>query len=173
MINVAKWALLALLALPFLELAAFVAVAATIGFGWALCLVLGGSLAGGLILRHAGDSHIARMRVAFQQGHFTALEADRVGGYVLIAGILLLIPGFITDLAALCLLVPPLRRGLGAAFSALSKALGKEAPVRSDGVVDLAPDQWRQIRDPSLADRRRRPRDSADKTDSNDRSDGP
>jgi UPF0716 protein FxsA len=165
-INVAKWALLALFALPLLELAAFVAVAATIGFGWALCLVLGGSLAGGLILRHAGGSHVARMRVAFQRGHFTALEADQTGGYVLIAGILLLIPGFITDLAALCLLVPALRR-------AFSKALGKAAPVRNDGVVDLAPDQWRQIRDPSLADRRRRhQRDNADKRDSNDSKDG-
>jgi len=43
--NVAKWALLGLLALPFLELAAFIAVAATAGFGWALSLVVGSSLA--------------------------------------------------------------------------------------------------------------------------------
>jgi UPF0716 protein FxsA len=162
-INVAKWALLALLALPLLELAAFLAVAAVIGFGWALCLVLGGSLAGGLILRHAGGSHVARMRVAFQQGHFTMLETDRAGGYLLIAGILLLIPGFITDLVALCLLVPPLRR-------ALSKAILKDgAPVRNDGVVDLAPDQWRQVRDPSLADRRRRQHDDKDNSDSRNR----
>jgi len=47
--NVAKWLLLTLLALPFLELGAFVAVAAAIGFGWALGLVLAGSLAGALI----------------------------------------------------------------------------------------------------------------------------
>ena len=48
--NVAKWVLLVLLALPFLELAAFIAVAAIIGFGWALSLVLAGSLAGALII---------------------------------------------------------------------------------------------------------------------------
>jgi len=36
MINVAKWALLAVLVLPFLELAVFVVVAAAVGFGWAL-----------------------------------------------------------------------------------------------------------------------------------------
>ena len=44
--NVAKWALLTALALPILELAAFIAVAAMVGFGWALSLVLAGSLAG-------------------------------------------------------------------------------------------------------------------------------
>lgn len=167
MINVAKWALLALLALPLLELAAFVAVAAAIGFGWALCLVLGGSLAGGLILRHAGGSHVARMRVALQQGHFTTLAADRAGGHVLMAGILLLIPGFITDVVALCLLVPPLRRALSAAFAALATTIGKRvAPVQDDGIVDLAPDQWQQVRDPSLAGRNKR--DGRDNDDSGD-----
>ena len=166
MINVAKWALLVLLALPLLELATFVAVAATIGFGWALTLVLGGSLLGGLILRHAGGSHVARIRVALRQGHFTALETDRTGGRVLIAGILLLIPGFITDLLALCLLVPPLRRVLS---NVIRKGV---APVRNDGIVDLAPDQWRQIRDPSLADRRRRQRDNHDSGDRADNGNG-
>ena len=86
--NVAKWALLTLLILPFLELAAFIAVAATIGFALALSL-LTGSLAGLLILRHAGGNHIARMRVVLDQGSFTALQADGSGNRVLLAGILL------------------------------------------------------------------------------------
>ena len=114
--NVAKWPLFALLALPFLELAAFVAVAAAIGFGWALMLVFAGSLAGLLILRHAGGNHIARMRAALGEGSFTALQADSSGGLILLAGILLLIPGFITDVAALLLLVAPLRRAVGVAL---------------------------------------------------------
>ena len=149
MINVAKWALLALLALPFLELAVFVAVAALVGFGWALSLVLAGSVAGLLILRHAGGSHIARMRVALDQGNLTALQTDASGSAILMGGILLLIPGFITDLAALCLLIAPLRRAMGAA---LGRAV---APGRNDGVVDLAPEQWHQVPDPSLPDQRR------------------
>ena len=44
--NVAKWLLSLLLVLPLMELAAFIAVSAFIGFGWALGLVLAGSLAG-------------------------------------------------------------------------------------------------------------------------------
>jgi UPF0716 protein FxsA len=146
--NVAKWALLTLLMLPFLELAAFIAVAATIGFGWALSLVLAGSLAGLLILRRAGGNHIARMRVALDQGSFTTLQADEAGGRVLLAGILLLIPGFISDLVGLFLLVAPLRQAAIDAFGTRTTAR------RDSGVVDLTPEQWHQVPDPSLPDRR-------------------
>ena len=148
MLNVAKWVLLTLLMLPFLELAAFIAVAATIGFGWALSLVLAGSLAGLLILRRAGGNHIARKRVALDQGSFTALQADEAGGRVLLAGILLLIPGFISDLVGLFLLVTPLRQAANDAFGTRTTAR------RDSGVVDLTPEQWHQVPDPSLPDRR-------------------
>jgi len=148
--NVAKWALLTLLMLPFLELAAFIAVAATIGFGLALSLVLTGSLAGLLILRHAGGNHIARMRVVLDQGSFTALQADGSGNRVLLAGILLLIPGFISDLVALFLLLAPLRRAAVAAFGT------SRAAAHDSGVVDLTSEQWHRVPDPSLSDRRRK-----------------
>ena len=146
--NLAKWLILALLALPLAELAAFIAVAATIGFAWALALVLAGSLAGALVLRHAGGNHIARVRVALSDGGVTALQADSSGFLVLLAGILLLIPGFITDLAGLLLLVAPLRQALGAWLR------GGAPPPRRDGVVDLEPEQWRRMGDPALPDRR-------------------
>jgi UPF0716 protein FxsA len=139
--NVAKWLLLALLALPLAELVVFILVASHIGFAWALILVLAGMLGGGLVLRHAGGSHIARVRVALDQGSFTALQADGRGGAVLLAGILLLIPGFITDALALLVLAGTLFR--------------QPQPVpRSDGVVDLEPEQWQRVPGPVLPDRR-------------------
>ena len=142
--NLAKWLLLALLALPLAELAVFVAVAAAIGFGWALVLVLAGSFTGAWILRHATSSHIARIRVAFGEGRFTALQADQDGGLVLFAGILLLIPGFITDALAVVLLSVALWRAVA----------GGAPPAPNDGVVDLTPEQWHQVPDPTLPDRR-------------------
>ena len=146
--NVAKWLMLALLALPLAELAAFIAVAAMIGLAWALALVLAGSLTGMLVLRHAGGNHIARVRVALGDGGATALHADSDGFLILLAGILLLIPGFITDVLGLALLVAPLRR-------ALARVLGQQtAPPRHDGIVDLEPEQWRRVGDPALPDRR-------------------
>ena len=140
--NVAKWLLYALLMLPLAELAAFIAVAAAVGFLWAVALLAAGSLAGALILRRAGGNHIARMRVVLGDNRLTALQADGAGTATLIAGFLLLIPGFITDVLALLLLIAPLRRAAGKALR------GAAAP--SDGVVDLPPEQWHQIPDPSL-----------------------
>lgn len=140
--NVAKWVILAVLALPLLELAAFIAVVATIGFGWALSLILAGSLCGALILRRAGDGHVTRIRVALDHGSLSALQTDAWGGATLLAGILLLIPGFITDIVALLLLLGSLRRAF--------------APRQADGVVDLAPEQWHQVPDPSLPDHHRK-----------------
>ena len=140
--NVAKWLLYALLLLPLAEVAAFIAVAATIGFLWALALIVAGSFAGALILRHAGGHHIARMRVVLGDNRFTALEADSAGTLTLIAGFLLLIPGFITDVLAGLLLVAPLRRALGATL--------RRAAAPRDGVVDLEPEQWRRVPDPAL-----------------------
>jgi UPF0716 protein FxsA len=146
--NVAKWLLLALLALPIMELAAFIAVAQAIGFLWALALMAATSMAGAMVLRHAGGNHIARVRVAMGQGGFTALQADSAGTLTLLAGILLLIPGFITDILGLLLLLAPLRRMLGALLGL------KAQPTRTDGVLDLEPEQWHQVPDAALTDRR-------------------
>ncbi len=142
--NVAKWLLLAVLALPAMELAAFVAVAAQIGFMPALLLVGATSFAGGLILRHAGGSHIGRVRMALGEGRFTALSADSSGSLILIAGILLLIPGFITDTLGVLLLAAPLRQLAGAALRRGSP------PAAPDGVIDLPPEQWHRVPDPEL-----------------------
>ena len=154
---VAKWLLLALLVFPVAELAAFVAVAATLGFFQALGLLILGSLAGVMVLRHAGGNHIARVRVAMSQGlnqsSFSALQADTSGGLILLAGILLVVPGFITDAVALLVLLVPLWRAVSGKFG-----LGAP-PARTDGVVDLEPEQWRRVDDPALTSRRRDERD--------------
>lgn len=138
--NVAKWLLLALVALPFAELAAFVAVAAAIGLLWALLLVIATSLVGGLLLRHAGGNHIARVRMAMGDGNISSLQADGTGSLMLLAGFLLLIPGLITDTIGVLVLL-----------ASLGAALRRGPPARSpDGVVDLEPEQWRDIPDPAL-----------------------
>ncbi|MGB9207029.1 MAG: FxsA family protein [Pseudolabrys sp.] len=100
-------------------------------------------------MRHAGGNHIERVRVALGHGDFTALQVDSSAGLVLLAGILLLIPGFITDFLAVLLLVPPLRRVAANAFEARATRHDRDA------VIDLAPEQWHKVPDPSLPKRRR------------------
>ena len=147
---VAKWLLFALMALPFAEIVVFVVVAAKIGFVWALALVALTSLVGAMVLRYGGGAHIARMRVVLGPDRMTALEADSAGTMILIAGFLLLIPGFITDVLGLLLLIAPLRRALAAL---IRRALGGGTPTRPDGIVDLEPDEYRQVPDRQLPDR--------------------
>ena len=138
--NVAKWLLAALLALPLAELTAFIIVVLAIGFLWAVALQLACSFVGLTVLRYAGGTHISRLRVALDQGSVAALNADGSGSLTLLAGILLFIPGFITDLLGLVLLLGTASRGA-------------KAPAPRDGVIDLAPEQWHQIDDPALPGR--------------------
>jgi len=153
--NVAIWLLLGLLALPLAEIAVFVLVAIWAGFIWALLGIVTGSLAGLLMLR-SGGAKLGRIRVVLGDQRLTALEADSAGTMFLIAGILLLVPGFITDFVAVILLIGPFRRAL-AAF--LLRAM-RPPPNRGDGVVDLEPDEWRQVPPEKLADRRETKRSS-------------
>ncbi|WP_137042651.1 FxsA family protein [Pseudolabrys sp. FHR47] len=150
--NVAKWLVLGLLALPLAELAVFIAVAAAWGFVTALALLIGLSLAGGVILRRAGGNHVQRVRVAMRDGfgrqEFSALSADGTGGLTLLGGLLLAVPGLITGVIGLLVLLVPLWRSLSGA------AVGR-SPTAPHGVVDLEPEQWRRVDDPRLPDRER------------------
>ena len=142
--NVAKWLLLGVLTLPFAELAAFAAVAVAIGLLWALVLVVGTSLVGAMILRRAGGSHVERVRVAMADGKASSLRADGTGAGTLLAGFLLVIPGFITDALGVLLL-------LGSLAATLRRGPRRASPA---AVVDLEPDQWERVPDPPLADDR-------------------
>jgi UPF0716 family protein affecting phage T7 exclusion len=63
-----------------------------------------------------------------------------------LGGILLLLPGFITDLAGASLLIGPVRRALGVA---ISRAIGRRrARTGARPVIDLTADEWRPVPDP-------------------------
>src|SRR5690348_1744963 len=124
-----KWLLLTIPALPFLELAAFYAVASQIGFLWSVILLFTTSIAGLIVLRHAFGQITSPIRVALAGGNLSSVQYNGPHGFVVLAGFLLLIPGFITDIAGLFLL-------LASPFSFTT------AKRKTDGVVDLEPEQW-------------------------------
>jgi UPF0716 protein FxsA len=127
------------------ELVAFGLVAWAVGLFAAIALMGLTSLAGGLVLRRAGRGHMARFRVMLR-GRPIA-EPATGGGDVLLAaaGILLLLPGFITDLMGAGLLIGPLRRWLGAT---IGRAIGRARTQTGAGsVIDLAADEWRPVPD--------------------------
>ena len=99
---------LVLLALPLAEIVAFGLVVEWLGFWAALGLVMLTSAIGFLIVRHQGFGLISKVSGITRSG---LAPADGVGGNVItmLAGLLLMIPGFITDLIGLLLLLPFVR----------------------------------------------------------------
>lgn len=103
--------LLALLLLPILEIAGFILVGGAIGLWPTLLLVVASGLAGVLVLRSRALLTLPEFRAAMAaNGDPMAPLAH--GALLTVAGILLVIPGFLTDLLALLLLVPAVRRSV-------------------------------------------------------------
>ncbi|HET6212165.1 MAG TPA: FxsA family protein [Micromonosporaceae bacterium] len=103
-------AVLAVFGLAVAEIAVLVLVVKAIGLGWALLLMLATSLLGGWLLRREGSRAWRRFRDAAQAGRPPGGEASR-GLVGLLSALLLAVPGFLTDLLGLALLVPPVRTG--------------------------------------------------------------
>jgi len=93
---------------PILELYVIVKVGGLIGVLPTLTLLLGTSLLGAALLRHQGRGAWRRFNAALAERRFPGREvAD--GLMITTGGVMLLVPGFITDVFGLLLLLPPSR----------------------------------------------------------------
>ncbi|MDX8441817.1 FxsA family protein [Mesorhizobium australafricanum] len=97
-----------LLLLPLLEIAGFVIVGREIGALATVGLVILSSVAGSLLLRHQGFGVMTRVRAEMDAGRDPSRQLAH-GAMIVLAAILLIIPGFITDIFAILLLLPPVR----------------------------------------------------------------
>ncbi|MGX7875917.1 FxsA family protein [Mesorhizobium sp. ORM6] len=97
-----------LLALPLMEIAGFVIVGRQVGALATVGLVVASSLAGILLLRHQGFGVMARIRAEMDAGRDPSRQLAH-GAMIVVAAILLIIPGFITDIVGLLLFLPPVR----------------------------------------------------------------
>lgn len=97
------------LGLPLAEIATFVLVGRQIGVLATIGLVVAATTAGVLLLRAQGFNAAQRLRRAAADGSIEGRDlAD--SALIMLAGILLVIPGFLTDIAGLLLFIPPIRR---------------------------------------------------------------
>lgn len=102
--------------MPIFEIAGFIIVGKAIGLWATLALVIFGAFAGLMILRGIGLGMFRKLSASQQSG--TAPAEDIVQGVMLgLAGILLFLPGFITDLIGLLLLLPFVRKFIWSRFS--------------------------------------------------------
>ncbi|MCH5642775.1 MULTISPECIES: FxsA family protein [unclassified Gordonia (in: high G+C Gram-positive bacteria)] len=91
------------------ELAAFVAMALTLGFGWAVLISLGAAVLGLVMLQWQGRKVFGELRRA------TRNEVDPAApladsALLALATILLIVPGVVTTVAGVLMLAPPLRK---------------------------------------------------------------
>jgi UPF0716 protein FxsA len=150
--SLVKWTLIGLLVLPAAELFAFFLMAALIGWFWAAGLFIATSIVGVLLLRRFGRADLDRLRSAFARDGIRALHLETPGMATMLGGILLIFPGFITDLLGAALLLPTVRRWAAARFATFARS-SRRTP-RDDRVIELEPGEWHQI--PDRGRRRRR-----------------
>jgi UPF0716 protein FxsA len=110
-----------LLLFPVLELYVFFQVSTAIGFFPALLLVIVGSALGILVMRVAGFATALRTRQSLQRGEMPGEQMFQ-GLMLAVGGGLLLLPGFISDVLGLLLLLPPTRRWLAGALRRRAEA---------------------------------------------------
>ena len=101
-----------LLAIPIAEIAVFIAVGGAIGIGWTLLLILLTAVLGTLLLRVQGFELLGRIRAETAAGRLPGRELVH-GVMLLVAGVLLLTPGFVTDAIGFSLFVPFVRDSIG------------------------------------------------------------
>jgi UPF0716 protein FxsA len=134
-----------LLLLPAAEFLVFLVIAWAVGLLPALGLMLLTSFAGAFVLRRVNRGQFSEFRRMLHNREATARATQRGGLVVALAGILLILPGFITDFLGAGLLVPPLRRRIGATLGQAMQR--KPQPTGPGAVIDLAPSEWKAIPD--------------------------
>ncbi|PCJ83737.1 MAG: membrane protein FxsA [Hyphomicrobiales bacterium] len=148
-----------LLIVPLLEIAAFVIIGGELGVALTLALVVVTAVIGSFLLRWQGLSLITRIRAEMSAERMPAKELVR-GVMIVIAGILLLTPGFVTDTVGFLLFVPPIQNAVWSAVKARVQIAGfgpnqgqrqqsyanyntqGTGPAQGDSVVDLDPDEF-------------------------------
>jgi UPF0716 protein FxsA len=99
---------LAFILVPIAELAVILTVGDAIGLVPTLLLLLGISVTGAWLSKREGLAAWRRFQLALAEGRVPTVEvAD--GAMILLAGALLLTPGFLSDVVGVLLLLPPTR----------------------------------------------------------------
>lgn len=122
---------------PLVEIALFVTLGAALGLWLTLLVVLGTTLLGVAILRGLGMRSAVQVRSSMGDLR-DPLKAAGSDALRAVAAVLLILPGFLTDIIGLLLLVPPVRAAVVAAVARrfVTVSMRSDNPARrSDGIV--------------------------------------
>lgn len=124
-----------MIVLILVEIALFITLGGAIGLLASLAIIFGTGILGAAILRRTGASMALDMRAAMSGGAIPGMAGDH--GLRMLAGLLLILPGFLGDMLGGLLLIAPLRRWIvGKAAKRLKPAPGFGVRQGPDVVID-------------------------------------
>lgn len=124
--------LIAFIAVPVIEIAVFIQAGERLGLWPTLAMIVLTAMIGTALLRHQGLAILARARESMENDMFPVAEVFD-GLCLLVAGALLITPGFVTDGAGFLLFVPALRAFLRGYFM---RRLEKKQETQAGPVID-------------------------------------
>lgn len=147
-----------LLVVPLLEIAAFVVIGGEIGVFYTLALIVATAIVGSILLRIQGFGLLAKIQADMNEGKVPARELVH-GLMIMIAGVLLLTPGFVTDACGFLLFVPAFRDAAWQLVKNRIKVVGPDGgqrysrgPARNSSggpTIDLDEDDYERKPDPN------------------------
>ncbi len=109
--------LILFIAMPIVEIALLLRVGEAFGWAPTLLIVIATAVIGSAMLRQQGLATINKARQRLDSGEVPAQQLLE-GMLIMIGGVLLLTPGFVTDTFGFLCLVPPTRQWLASKLSA-------------------------------------------------------
>ncbi len=155
-----------LLIIPIVEIGVFIAIGDRIGMFYTLMLIFVTAIIGSILLRLEGFRVLGQIQKEINAGRIPARELIS-GVMILVAGVLLLTPGFVTDSIGFLLFLPPVRSAIQVFLTSRIKAgtfgsrqggfdeystrqpPGASRPDGEGPVVDLDESAWTNEGDPS------------------------
>ncbi|MBO6758041.1 MAG: FxsA family protein [Roseibium sp.] len=134
----------AIILVPLIEIAVFIAVGGAIGILPTVLLTVLTAVAGTMMLRQQGVSLVMRMQSELDAGRVPEQDIMH-GAMIVMASLLLLLPGFVTDAIGLLLFIPPVRDALARFIISRSNVVivqNGSVRRRDAHVVDLDEDAW-------------------------------
>ena len=105
------WIFVALIVVPIVEIALFIEIGGLLGLWPTIAVVILTAIAGGMLLRQQGLATLRGLQAQMARGADPSPLLVQ-GALILVAGVVLLTPGFFTDAVGLLLLIPQSRAAL-------------------------------------------------------------